>query len=502
MESQSKLNMELLEAVRKDDQDRARQLIKNGANVNARDSQLKTCLHYAVEVKNLEIVCSLLDAHAELNTCDNDQYTALQMAILAQEPEIVKLLIHAGANVNAKRLKYYHRLYEARSVLHDAVAWADVEVVKLLLKHGAKVEIESDELIPFVHQRAEPSILYIAAANKCCKKHGTENDSYLEILKLILSHNPNINEVQKHTVNLTPFNVVVRTGNLDAVLLFLDHDIDFGEFDHNGVSRFPNGASPLHLAVLNCHETVIEHLLDLRHWDINGLTQEGLTPLLTAFVVNKPNYMKVLLSKGADAEVPFGPALIVSASFNPGAVLNESFECLKILFDAGADFEEALEYALNLNHTTAIKCIIKFISRMESNGSIEKIVRNFYECMWAQRYYQECEAELNLLRGSMISQDSISFYDFLVANDHTVYAKNLSMIESLSSTKNFVKSFPIYGIEINNRYIKVRNSSKLWEQALIGLKCLFGFDSDALRVVNDNVLQWLNKEDLRNICVV
>ena len=55
--------------------------------------------------------------------------------------EIVELLLQSGANVNLSR-RFQHRSRCIHRSLHLASIFADVEMVELLIKHGAKINFK------------------------------------------------------------------------------------------------------------------------------------------------------------------------------------------------------------------------------------------------------------------------------------------------------------------------------------------------------------------------
>ena len=100
-------------------------LIKQGANVNAKDRKGKTPLHHLVN--QLEIVKLLIKQGANVNAKDRKGKTPLHH--LVNQLEIAKLLIKQGANVNAKDEK-------GKTPLHLA---DHLDIVKILVKNGANV---------------------------------------------------------------------------------------------------------------------------------------------------------------------------------------------------------------------------------------------------------------------------------------------------------------------------------------------------------------------------
>lgn len=101
----------------------------------------------AVRDGNLQQVQQLITVGVDVNEKDSELYTALHYACgcLVQSPnfEIARLLIANGADVNAKGF-YSNKPYGA-TPLHCAVKSLDVYMVKLLLDHGASASLNIKE---------------------------------------------------------------------------------------------------------------------------------------------------------------------------------------------------------------------------------------------------------------------------------------------------------------------------------------------------------------------
>ena len=68
-------------------------------DVNHRDDELKTALHYAVLEKYTDVVQVLIDAGADIDTQNNEGYSPLHSACRSGALDIVKMLVRAGAGV-------------------------------------------------------------------------------------------------------------------------------------------------------------------------------------------------------------------------------------------------------------------------------------------------------------------------------------------------------------------------------------------------------------------
>jgi ankyrin repeat protein len=90
----------LINAVRHSNLDRVRSLLNNGEDVNARDADGNTALHY---VKDPDCARLLLERQADPKLANLGGNTPLHLASwTANDPEIIDVLVSFGANVNAK----------------------------------------------------------------------------------------------------------------------------------------------------------------------------------------------------------------------------------------------------------------------------------------------------------------------------------------------------------------------------------------------------------------
>lgn len=84
------------------DVDLLKQLLEEGADVDAVDEEGRTALHFACGYGELDCAKVLLEKGAKLDCVDNNKNTALHYAAGYGQAESVKLLIEAGADRSAK----------------------------------------------------------------------------------------------------------------------------------------------------------------------------------------------------------------------------------------------------------------------------------------------------------------------------------------------------------------------------------------------------------------
>lgn len=111
-----------------------KQLLKQGADVNAAQGDGMTALHWAAMHNDAELARMLLYAGAQKEaTTRNGTYTPLHIAARTGAAAVVLALLEAGANANAVTTA------GGSTPLHLAAAQGNAETIKALLDHGAQV---------------------------------------------------------------------------------------------------------------------------------------------------------------------------------------------------------------------------------------------------------------------------------------------------------------------------------------------------------------------------
>jgi ankyrin repeat protein len=131
---------ELNEATKAGDVVKIRQLLEQGADINAKSGVFEwTPLHIAIALGKPYIMKLLIEKGADLEARDRDQRTPLQIAALSGFIEnakiytnIAKLLIEKGADVNARDTSQ-------STPLHFAAFRGNVYLAELLIKKGADI---------------------------------------------------------------------------------------------------------------------------------------------------------------------------------------------------------------------------------------------------------------------------------------------------------------------------------------------------------------------------
>ena len=121
----------------------AQVLHRNGSSVDLRGHVGKSPLHAATHGGDFEMVQVLLDYGLDANTQDSLGSTPLNFALEYRsntiDPRVVRLLLDHGANPNILA-----RIQQGNTPLHRASRSGRIEIVRLLVEHGASVEAQDD----------------------------------------------------------------------------------------------------------------------------------------------------------------------------------------------------------------------------------------------------------------------------------------------------------------------------------------------------------------------
>jgi len=108
-------------------------LLGKGFSINGRVDEY-SLLYLAIIDDNTALADHLLAKHAKIGALDESAPTPLTAAIVEKHPALVKALLQRGANPN-------RRDDLGNTELHYAAGYSTVEIVQLLLDHGARIDV-------------------------------------------------------------------------------------------------------------------------------------------------------------------------------------------------------------------------------------------------------------------------------------------------------------------------------------------------------------------------
>lgn len=155
-------------------------LLNSGVNINHKDLQGRTSLHYSVSTVNsdvsVKIIKLLLKFGADPNATDKHSFTPLHFAVKSKFLTATEILLAHGADVNKQT-------YAGHSTLHIASSVGDVKLAAILLENGARISaITHSGLTPFkcAANQEMYALLKSAAIENEFHHHVCDNDSSLQ----------------------------------------------------------------------------------------------------------------------------------------------------------------------------------------------------------------------------------------------------------------------------------------------------------------------------------
>ena len=254
----------ILISARNGNQGLVQSLIEAGANVDGKDSDGFTLLHFDIDTKLVEV---LLKKGLDINAKSNNGQTPLHSSrTKVASPEKAELLIQHGAEINAKDNKGDTPLI---SILRFANHHRNIKkVARLLILSGADVNAGRSE-----------SPLYLAVKN-------APHRAPFPIVELLLQKGADINKANSH-MQLTPLHIAK---SIDMIRYLLDHKANMYAEDKNGNTPFQR----------RLHNVEMIKLLIEKGFDVNFPNQKGETPLQIAYQRKyQKKVIKFLIEQGA-----------------------------------------------------------------------------------------------------------------------------------------------------------------------------------------------------------
>jgi len=364
-------------------------LLDAGADPNALDPAGETPLMNAAHVGTLDAVTLLLDRGAQIDATDStSQQTALMVAVRENHPDVVKLLIARGAVVNAK------------TRAGRAPAWILPNSVPgfghgIGIVRGGLPDRGSRAPIP----GGMTPLLYAA------------RDGRTEIVRTLLDAGADVNHPDANAI--TPLIAAITNNHPDTARLLIDRGADIKAVDWYGRTALWAAVETRNMDVDNAtfensidrapFVSVIELLLE-RGADPNVRTKEsppirrdflrvtgtlawvdftGQTPFLTAALSGDLTVMKLLLKHGADPTIPtFGGTTALMAAAGVNWVFDQTFDegraalldAVKLCVELGLDVNAINSMGLTAMHGAANRGsdeIIKYLASLGASADVK-----------------------------------------------------------------------------------------------------------------------------------
>ncbi len=353
--------------VRADDIDSARLLLRAGASVTVANRYGVMPLALAAANGSAGMIRLLLAHGADANAATPEGETALMTAAKTGEPESVLALLDAGADVNARE----HWLDE--TALMWAAAENHADVTRILLDYGADVDARSrrQEFAPFRFNLATMVNTVLPRGSLTALMMAARQGA-LDAERVLIEHRAQLNLTDPDGTSALVIAIV--NGHYDAALLLLEHGADPNLADAAGMAAVyavvdmntqpaminrPTRKASGRVTALE----LLKNVLD-RHGDPNAPLRTALlaryhnvgdnalgagsTPLMRAAKAADVASMRILLAGGADvrrANRANATALLFAAGLGRNRTDAETeraaIDAVRLCLDRGADINAA-----------------------------------------------------------------------------------------------------------------------------------------------------------------
>jgi len=278
----------LLDAARRDDAERVAALLNAHADVNARQADGATALHWAAHHDDVAVASMLLRAGARAGAADDSGVTPLFLACMNRSSAMVMLLLNAKADPNAA-------LATGETALMTCARTGDAPAVRALVAHGADVNRREP-------QHSQSALMWAAAGG------------HAEAVAALLAAGADVHARSRAYSQTVTSEVTQRAGR-EA----LNYTV-------------PRGGSTALLFAARSGDATSARLLIEAGADVNDALPNGMTALVEAAHSGHEEVGILLLEKGADPN-----ARGVGYTALHAAVLRSGLRLVQSLLAHGAD---------------------------------------------------------------------------------------------------------------------------------------------------------------------
>ncbi|KAK5859237.1 hypothetical protein PBY51_003318 [Eleginops maclovinus] len=288
---------------------------RRSTNINAKDEDQYTALHWAAQIGDEAITRLLLDRGAAINETDGQGRTPAHVACQHGQENVIRVLLSRGVDVRIRGKDNW-------TALHFASWQGHLGIVKLLVKQaGADVNGQTTDgrtplhLASYRGQYRVARILielgadiHMTAAGLNAPLHVAAETGHTSTSRLLIKHKADIHAQNAH--GLTPLHLASQRGHLATVKMLIEEGAD--PESSNQALR-----TSCHLAADNGHCEVLKELL--LHCPDGGvvLDEQGLSPLHLAVQGGYSNIITMLLPQDSQESSIVAESSVQAAANQP-----------------------------------------------------------------------------------------------------------------------------------------------------------------------------------------
>ena len=276
-------------------------LLQNGAAIDLQSITKRTPLHIGSQFGSVEVVKLLTENGAKLDQNDQYGFSALHVAVDHGHESIIDILLKNGAKVNLR-----NRAANNTS-LHMAILLDKTSIVKLLLQYGADIKAEFGRSIrtPITYVTESGSIEMI----KTLLQYGARIDqppgwnpmrraihhNRVDVVEMFLKTKPNLNQPCFEFLLFE----TVASGKVEITEMLIDYGLEIN-------SHPTANGTPIHVAINYTREIEMTVMLLRKGASLKSKNKEGHTPLecaLKKIDFEKHDFLKVVAYHQHDSNI-------------------------------------------------------------------------------------------------------------------------------------------------------------------------------------------------------
>eukprot|EP00818_Percolomonas_sp_WS_P003419 CAMPEP_0117445124 /NCGR_PEP_ID=MMETSP0759-20121206/5622_1 /TAXON_ID=63605 /ORGANISM="Percolomonas cosmopolitus, Strain WS" /LENGTH=782 /DNA_ID=CAMNT_0005237267 /DNA_START=195 /DNA_END=2540 /DNA_ORIENTATION=- len=290
----------------------------------------QTALHLAAKIGNEKVMQLILAKGDEININSHDEYHGYTPLILACQQGHVTIVnmiltLRKDCDVNLGDLR-------GSTALHFACVKKSLDIVQLLVQHGAQIDKKNNYgNLPLHRAASVDAFEIIKYLVEFVQKEQRKRDS---------SHNGDHSEAPT-----TYPNVIEMPNNEKQRILCRSGQVFGGGMKADLEARDENHVTPLHIAAMNAHEEIVDILLR-NHANVDCRDCSNESPLMKASYKGFLNVVKQLTTFKANLDLKERASGMTALIL---AALHKEDDIVKYLVEQGADV-----HAENHDHKTAL----------------------------------------------------------------------------------------------------------------------------------------------------
>jgi len=416
---------EIYTASEQGNENKVKNLLDSGADVNAKNEQGETALMVALFEEHDKIVVMLLAYGADVNVKNNDGNTAITFA---SQKYMEIMLDKIDWNENRNNLFFM----VSEQIQDDSVD--DTDFLRMILDSGANVDTLDEN---------GNSVLFYAS------ELGLANT-----VKILLDSGADVNK--KNNSGETALQVAVAYNKPEIVTILLRNRADMNAKNNSGETALQVAVAynkPEIVTILQSHEADMVFMRKSleNEADMNAKNADGNTTLMLASRDGHAEIVVMLLASGPDmnAKNHDGNTTLMLASREGHA------EIVAMLLDSGADMnaknnddETALEFARNNVH----KEIIQKLILVRDKVSLEQNVNPPF-------------SDLKSIEYDPISMEDVNICEYLKSEDNLlfIFSDGSSKIQIAFFTKSILKTLIADDINIDKIIYQCKNTDMAFQ---------------------------------------